>query len=767
MRFNLSSRFFSFVMIAGLLAFSSCGQLDPKKDGNKTLLPGRDIGCYDKLGERVSRYFSGQIEAAEWEDTFDCVNDQVTFFKKYVRGNVSGGYNQGDIAALVRKFLIVRRPVSDQFITSIFDIKASLFGGSDKVITTAQIDEFLRLSEVLRKESLALLPALQARKHAPSSETLLQLSDGVGVFGTQIGIFFRSLHGTQSVSKDSFLPFARELLLMHGGDPTLVDKYGDFVRNFKVVIAGGNPEVIEASAWPSLVREGLSLSGVLLAMRDMDDLSFVSSEDKDVFNIEIVKRAQGVMNRVIAQHGDGIPLELFDPIIDTLPWDDLNPAKRVALKKDLRPIVFKLLKSGVPNWLTPVAIRNAVDFYESGMRSQVHLKRIFHSLPLDSSRKEFESAARKYSYSIADGREQEEINRLIEVSKSYVGLFAEGSDEMEFTNSRRETRTQNHMIRMSWSKLAIQYLFSIYAKGPMIGGGVKSARTEDLAELTTDFIHVLQEWKRAHPQLTPMEMAIKRFREGNLFMPTSNGDAFLDPIEGTYYVAFLLSSSGFSSRIFSAVTENHANWSACPIVGVDELGQDAVEAQCFRDIYFKNPQIFWTNFPGLQIAYAKMTSEEKGALARAMEVASRKGGYSENPIGPFDIDSFAALPHYVEDMLERFDINDNEVLDKREVLDLAYPIFKGTLSRAAKNVKSNLLLKGILTYIIQYGVAPSTTKLMLWCARLPFTDVVANRNALYNVVALLSSPLDITMNKTGTSWPISDGDLFPSVIPQY
>lgn len=761
------SRFFSFSLIVGLLAASSCGQLDPKKDANKTLLPGRDVGCYDKLGERVTRYFSGQIETAEWEDTFDCVNDQLTFFKKYVRGNVSGGYNRADIAALVRQFLIVKRPVSDQFIASIFDIKASIFGGSENVITTAQIDQFLRLSEVLRKETVALLPALQARKHTPSSENLLQLSDGVSIFGTRVGNFLGSMNGTHPVPKESFLPFVRELLIMHGGDGALVDKYGDFVRNFKVVVAGGNADVIEAATWPSIIREGFSLGGVLFAMRDMEKISFASSEDRDFFNLEIVKRTQGIMNRVIAMHGDGIPLELFDPVIDTLPWDELNPAKRAALKKDLRPIVFKLLKSGVPNWLTPAAIRTGVSLYESGIRSQIHLKRIYRSLPPDALSKDFESAARKYLYSVSAGREQEEVNRLIEVSKTYVGLFAEGSAEMEFTNSRRETRTQNHMIRMSWSKLAIQYAFSIYAKGPEVSPGVRSARTEDLVELTSDFIHILREWKLAHPQLTPMEMATKRFREGNLFMPTSNGDAFLDPVETTYYVAFLFSSSAFSGRIFNAITQNHPNWSACPIVGYDELGQEAVEAKCFREIYFSNPQIFWNNFPGLQVAYAKMTFAEKAALARAMEIASRKGGYSENPVGPFDTDSFAALPHYVEDMLERFDVNDNEQLDKREVLDLAYPIFKGTLSRAAKNKKSNVLLKGILTYIIRYGVAPNATQLLLWCARLPFTDVAADRNALYNVVALLSSPIDLSMNKTGSSWPVLDGDLFPSVIPQH
>jgi len=755
---------FKFTLIVALLAVSSCGKMDAKE---KTLLPGRDMGCYDKLGDRVRRYFNGQIEAAEWEDTFVCVNDQVTFFKKYVRGNVPEGYNQGDIAALVRKFLIVNRPVSDQFIASLFDLKVAVFGGKNDVSTMSQIDEVLRLSEALRKETLALLPSLQARKRSPSSTNILKLSDDVGAFGAHLATFFETLKGTQAVHKDSFIPFVRELLIMHGGDSSVVDEYGDFARNLKVVIAGGNPDVIESATWPILIQEGAALGGLLLATRDMDSLPVTQSEEKDLFNIEVSKRAQTILTRVIAQHGSGIPLSAFDPVIDTIPSEALTPPRRAALKKDIRPIIFKVLKGGVKEWLTAASVRKAMDLYRSGMRSQVHLKKIYRGLPENTPRKDFEAAARKYLARMSSSRDRTEVNDLIETSKSFVGLFNNSTAEMQFTNEMRETRTQNHMIRMSWFKLAIRHAFSIYATGPEIATGMKSARTEDLEGLTVDFLHILKEWKLAHPELTPMEMAIKRFREGNLFMPTSNGDSYFDQVEATYYVSFLFSSSALSGRVYDRIRENSREWSACPIIGVDELDQAAFDPSCFRKVYFGNPQTFWKNFPGLLAAYTNMSATEKATLANSMERAARRGGYSEKPIGPYDIDSFAALPHYVEDIMERYDVNDNEMLDKREILELAYPIFKETLSKAADNVKSDLLLKGILTYIIRYGVPPSNTvKLLAWVARLPFTNVTADRNALYRVVAILSSPLSMSKNTTGSSWPVDEGELFPTVTAQ-
>ncbi len=762
MHFKFPKTAFIAAAFVSLGALAACGRLDEKPPVDR-ILPNPDAGCYDKLGDRVSRYFDGNIEVAEWEATFECVKDQITFFKKYVRGADPDGYNRADIAAMVRKFLIVERPVSDQFISSIFDIKASAFGGSATVISPQEVDEFLRMSEVLRKETLALLPVLRARRASRSSESLLQLSDGIGRFGERLARYLRGLKGTHSVAKESYLPFIRELIKIHGGNESILDQYGDFARNLKVVIAAGSADAIEARAWPTIVQEGTAIGGLLLAYRDMEDQSFAQPEERDQFMVELARRMETNLNRIIRLHGVGIPLEVFDPVIDTLPWDGLNPEKRAALKSDLRPIVERALGSGVPNWLTSKAVATVVDIYEAGMRSQIHLKKIYRDLGDHPQKRDFEIAARRYhdSFGTRSSRDRDEVASLIEISKTYVGLFSEDSGEMQFTNAMRETRSRNHMIRMSWFKIAMRRALAVYGTGAETAPGRKSGKVEDLAALTADFHKILKAWKLAHPELTIMEMATKRFREANLFMPISNGDVIMDDVEATYYLAFLFSSSSFSRRIFRQIAHE---WKLCPIVGVDELGQDAFSAECFRRAYFGNTRHFWTSFPGLQAAFEKMNPAERLRLADSMETAARRGGKNESPIGPFDIDSYAALPHYVEDIMERFDVNDDEVLDKREILDRAYPIFRETLAKAA-NQRSNVLLRGILTYIIHHGeVPPSTVKLLAWIAVLPFTNVVADRNDLYNVVALLSSPIDLKRNTSGSSWPAAQVDLFPTTF---
>jgi hypothetical protein len=754
-----------------LLCFFTCATLlscGEKKPAEKNLLPGKNSGCFDQLGDRVKRYFDGSIENAEWQDTFDCVNDQVTFFKKYVRGNSPDGYNQSDIAALVRQFLITSRPLSDAFIASIFDIKASVFGGTAGIITPKELDEFLALSQTLRVETTKLLPALQAKHRSPNGPNLLALSDGLGVFGGNLATYLKTLKGTIAVRKESFLPFVREIIELHGGDPTLVDRYGDFVRNLKVVVTGGTADVIEPSTWPAIIQQGSSFAGLLLAYRDMEDQIFTAPGDKDQFQIDIARRAQIAINRVIALHGAGIPLELFDPVIDTIPWDALSLSKRAAIKHDLRPMVMRAMKGGVPGYLNTAAVGTVIDLFENGTRKQIHLKRIYASLPTSPSKADFEASARKYLINVTTTQDRADVNNLIAISKTFIGLFPEDSGEMVFRQDIREVRTENHMEHMSWFQTAIQHLLSVYATGPVGANSRPIAKVDDLANLTSDFNQILIQWKLSSAALTPMEMAKKRFREANLFMPVSNGDAYMDEVEGTYYLGFLFSASSLSHRMFDGVTHNAPAWSACPITGKDDLGSDAVDAPCFRNIYFNHPEVFWNNFPGLQTTYAAMDPDQKADLAMSMEIASRVGGYSEKPIGPYDVDSFGALPHYVEDVMERFDLNNDELLDKEEILDHAYPIFKKTLQDSdavpAAAKKSDFLLKGILTYLMKYGKPPNgTLDLLGWCARLPFTKIEAQRGAVYKVVAILALPPK--PSKTSSASP-ANVNLFPSVHSQ-
>lgn len=738
------TRHFS-VLVVALTLVTGCGKKDSP---NRTFSQGN--ACLDSIGDRIDRFLLGDIEESEWTATFDCVADQVDFFSKYVRGEDPNGYTNKDIDAMVRKFLITDSKLSSQFVPALFQFKASLIGGDDKIVTKDELKKFLNFNKVLREETRILLPYLANRAKHPSEDNTIRFVDAFQAFGENIGKYFSAAHGDFSVSKDSFIPFAREILRLSHGDQTYVDRYGDVARNLKAMIGGGNSDYIESTTWPKLFQESASLTSILLAFRDAElkKIVFPYAADEYAYRLRVMKKGHEVVKRILNSAGGSIPLTLLDPVIDTVPLDDFSAEQRAAVKKDIRKILFHTLQGGVEGYITPQALKVAMDIYESGMKTQIHLYRIYLNLPPTVVPREFEIAAEKYKATLNAPTsdelaiERKSVDDLITLAKSYNGLFPQGSGEMRFAPDTQNSRSLGHMNRMQWFQRAIRYAFTIYAT-ENTSSSVKEAKSKDLEAMITDFENILRAWKKVRPGITRADVTAKRFREANLFMPVSNGDKLVNEVEATYYIAFLFSSGAMSGRVFDQIVYDMG---LCrPGTGmVDEVGNPAVDAQCFRNAYFGNIDLFWVNFPDLIKHYKHLKTSEQASLRYAMEKAARTKGVSNDPIGPFDMDSFAALPHYLESIIGRFDVNNDQVLDKHEVLDRAYPIFKDTLATLSGRT-SDWVLEGALTYAIKFGKLPKTiaeqAHFLAWCAWRPFWKIEADRAALYQVIAILSDPI--------------------------
>jgi len=280
-----------------------------------------------------------------------------------------------------------------------------------------------------------------------------------------------------------------------------------------------------------------------------------------------------------------------------------------------------------------------------------------------------------------------------------------------------------------------RYLMSVYASGE--DGRVT---VEDIEKITIDFFNVFREWKLSHPDLTTRDMSIKRFREANLFMPSSDGLHYLEESEITYYIATLFSASALSSKVF-----NHMVYETkkCGIIGVDELGEPGVAPKCFRENYYGNVDYHWSGFPDLAELYGEMDEYSKERLQYAMEISARKKGYNDDPLGKYDVNSFSAIPHYVEQIMIRFDVNDDGVLDKWELLNGAYPIFREAL-KDISGKSNDRFLQAVLGYVVKFGKIPKTkmekAHFVTWRATRPMWKIYARRDALYQVIAVLSSP---------------------------
>lgn len=718
-----------------ILFASGCGLFGSKPTPQRVLQAQNGIGCLNTLENKVERYVKGDISPEEWSLVFNCVVEQIGFFKSYVKPSLDGGYSTKDIAALTRTFLITNREVSDRFIEQALEVKASLFGGRTDLITKAELDKFSELSMILKEETTKVLFVLRDKAKNPSPQTFEAFMEAMVSLGDQVASRMQKFAGTHAISKEVYLDFAKEILRLSGGDPNLIDKFHVFSQKLKVAIIGGEELYLEAHLWPKLIREGFAFAGAVIAYKQMDKITWTEPNEQGEFYLKLANKAEFLIGRLVEDQGGSIPLTKIDPIIDTIPWDDLDSKKRDALKTDMRMILFRTLKGKEHGFFDIRSIKSAVSFFEAGIRRMTHIEKIFLGQAETLTPYVFEKISKKYAESLKNSQERKEVLEIIALAKNYVGLFEEQGGVFNYSPEIRGLRTRNHMIHILWANQLGKYLLDVYATGEG-----KRAVISDIEKLCGDFYHVFIEWKLAHPKITIPDMSVKRFREGNLFMPSSDGQSFLEESEITYYIASLYSTSKLSNQIFNRIVHE---WKLCPIVGVDELGQPAMQPECFRKAYFENASSFWAGFPDLVNLFSELDPYSKERLQNAMEISARKSGISDNLLGRYDIDSFSALPHYVEQIMLRFDTNEDQGVDKWELINGAYPIFKTTLADIAG--KSNdRFLQAVLAYVVKFGKIPKTkmekAHFVTWRTTRPFWKIYAMRDAFYQVIAVLSSP---------------------------
>ena len=759
-----ATRFALGLSVLVALALSGCGILGNKKKASDSL-PGTDLGCLDTLSGRVKQYSDGEITEAEWGSTFDCVSDQITKFENRVRGaGPDGSYSAEDIRGFTQDFLVKTHTITPQFATSLFEFKSAIFGGSVEYITVADLDNISGLFKFLKTETTALLPLVRAQAKTPSTAASLALASGMDQVGKDWGVYLQRGIGAHSISKESFLPFAKEVLNLTNGNVALVDKYEELIRNAKVLVFGGDKNLIEAATWPQLVRELCAAYGIYNAYSRVDghsavgeiaDYTFADDAEKDAYLLEVVRRARYLLEDIVVLNKGSIPLSRVNAVIESLPLDVIEMGKRRALEGDLPNVISHVFFSRVPRSIDTVALKTAFDLFETGFTGQIWVKRIYRNLGADTTAAEFVAAARGALASLpaavtlpAGARppvvtDRAAIQGLIDVATTFKGLFQAEGPHILFSFENEGIRTRNHMILMQWFQKAMGHIFKSYATGP---DGL--AQVSDLVDLSSDFGNTLKAFGKFSPDVTYEAVAAKRFREGNLFMPNSNGDLYLDQLEGTYYLAFLYSAGSTTSQVWETITQQRK---LCAPNFIDELGHPAVDAVCFREAFYKNLDVFWAGLPGLRDAYNELPADEKTTFIENMEIAGRKSGYTDLPIGEFDVDSISTIPHYIESLMHTHDLNHDGTIDLDELLDHAFPIFREALKAIPGVPSGDYFLKVALTYVIAHGRIPSNAEFIGWAiaGKVPGLfgkpdkpkwrrEVITDRAALVQVLAVLT-----------------------------
>lgn len=721
---------------------SSCGILGEKKAASRTLAQSGGA-CLDELGPLAEQYLDGSVSEAKWASTWECVDDTIDLFKKFVKGSEADGYVADDVRLLMQKFLFSKTTVSPRFVESVLSVKASIFGGTSRSLSKAQLDDFRALTRFIKTESLVLLPHLRNRRQDPSPKNLRAFADAVGAFGIRFADYLKT-DGNMKLTTEMAEQFIAELAAASSAsDPAKAKQWARFLQEIKVLLVHGAEDGIAGGDWNKMLRFGFRFGGAFLAYTDFKD-------NDPLFQIEMVDRIHEVLKGSLAEWGGVLPYSQFEKIIDSAPralLPRLANDFKIGMKALIhprpethsdgtitknRPALSRLFQAKGDLGIEASSVQMLVNSFHTGMRTHWHLSGIFSGGKEDLTPAEFETRAKAYAGRLPT-RDQSEVIRLITLANRYSGLHPSSTPEILFGDQNRHSI--NNLNRMSWYEIAAGLLLEGYGTGANTYG--KAGTLSDLDTLILDLSPFLFSMGMVHPKKTGV--GAKRFREANLFMPNGDGNDLMDLPETSVYMAFLFSSGSLTSRI---TTTALAGKEPCPIQGWNvNLKIPVYEVHCFRNRFLGNFKDLMVNMPRLQDDYNVMNQAAKDEFYKTLEYASKYTGYNDDPVSEFDMSSFAGLPHFAESVMTKFDKNHDGALDRRETIDYVFPVFKRELSIISK-IKIDFVNKAVLLYLMQYGKEPKIKDLLTWALGFEFLkDFNARRIRIYQVFAALGPPI--------------------------
>lgn len=751
-----------------LLTFTSCGLFGNKDSKNKTATLNQSTGCLDRLGPLFNEYINGEVNPVEWTTSWECVDSTLETFTQYVQGSAKNAYTQEDVKLLIGRFIITRKPITSEFISSIFSLKASLFGGNNSVLTKDEILKFRQFIAFLKIKSLPMIPKIWAFHHEKSRVNLNHFSDDLQIFSNEIAIYLLSILKVDqniSISKSVLIQFITELgKNSMNFDQAEVPTWISLFMEIKSIFLKGNTQELSPLELVSLFKLSGDLGSKFISLD-----SSQKNEDTNA-KLELLSSLKNNFNVAFKVWGGKIPFSIIENIVNLVP-NRFLPSKvdefkdgfiklfhpRFETSNEVTtkiPSAFSLLlKNKSPDqdgYFYQTNINELLNELGSIFKMEKTIDQIYENQKTELSGLAFEQRLRALSNSQKlEFNSQEDNERMIQILKTQKGLFSENSSLMRFNGIQTHSKTS--ALRLLWLEKGAKHLLDAYGYRKDTQGN-SFANLSDLNHLVKDINPLLNSFSLLHPDA--VDVYKKRFREINLFMFNSNGDTEADINEVTEYISVLIAGSAQASLISKAIfDDNDDGTRPCKKIGMDEkLQLPSYDIECFRREFYSSFSPNYIQFPFLLQTLQQSSAESKDNFFKKIEAASRFDGYSPKPITDFDMSSYAGIAHYVEIVMQRFDNAGGKpdgILNRKEVLKQVFPVFENELKNLT-NIKIKFVNQAILLYLMQYGASPfkcsskptksEITSLLKWLVTFgPFKPISANRLRIYEIFGELSS----------------------------
>lgn len=677
-------------------------------------------GCLAGAGETLNKYFEGKIEEKELEGFWVCLEKALQMFTENTKGKNEQEFTSGELSGFLSKYFLKGRVIPEGFLRETMHLKQGMLGGSASSLTKTELRQTLALVKALHKVSVRLRPhmpitvsSLLARKASADQFelTLKDLQEGLA----EVGVALKDYQGAYHFDRlSSLLTETKSFLYPTDAEnKTWLDaglRWSLALRPAKAIFISPPQDEIRQTDWSKIYYlapryYGLYLRAQFYALAEGKYSSGDGLVRLEGFFDDTLKLLELVLNH----RPDGTVSEAeLDDFLKALHQSGMLPCRLETAQALLRALFGRVLGEGHQKYSLSVAtlarLRENLAFGTEGLRGlEAFYQQRLGADALTKSLPRQEVAAMNVDTLLATTVHKNALSKealkAVAAAATDVRTSFPNASLTVFVPAGEEATT------VSFAHLAKTHLFGtlnrllLKAYGDAGASSLTEAQVTQVVDDIFPFLvdlHVVNESTRA--SVAP------RLFEASLFLYASDGDKGLTLSEATEFQSLLLSTILRAKKMHADIA------ASCSGAKVNEAGQQAIPAECYRTKFLEKQKSYWAYIPGLSDYLDRLPRRNQEELFKRLEKFLRKGKEGQ-PFLPNDSQAFVLMPYYVELLFSRFDKDRNGFLTNAEA-DAAYSVFRPFLAVKAteKGLTSDDDHRALYSFLLAYQELPQNMK---------------------------------------------------------
>lgn len=685
---------FKFMLIAAALGLAGCDRFLSRQSAptqEQIVFQGSTLGCLKSVPRELGLFLKDELSAESVSENFSCLRSTLVHFNKFTRGTGNTDhYTSEEIRGFLNEALPKDRKVSAEFMTEIMKLKAVLLGGSEKIMTKAEINSAHKLLSSLESEFLSLrgkmkILLFQAGKQKVSSDDLkaaqaqIELSVKNILEVTKLEPTFYGFEDIQELVRQlniylddnsmlgqllRWLPLTAKFKLMFLGDKTLAYSQKDWQQVLGWTVRGygttlefvywiKNLDLNQPTEMEKLIDFGDSVFDLVEASPEMKEKGQLSLSAFDHVLKEIME--QGLLKTNIS-----LPVvqEALRMALTTM-VEGPHPGRRSAF--EVEHLTRRHLATLRFEWNAWAMTQRHLDEVFNDPKAQIRYPQLTRALNDHTGRSLLEKRP-----NMKPGESAE----LMQTWREWVSLM-KSPYPMLWSDRERLILVRD----TSWSRLGFPGMTKVtllrtftrmilrgYGQGTVKNLWSMTLRPQDFVLFQDDFRTIGQDLQ-ALDKRSP-NPAERTFKEAAFFTFSGNGDGLMTANELFEELNILAGAGG----MISTDIYNRAVLAGCAIEDLDVFGKHYLESECFRRVFKSQFLDLFASAPGVMATQMNLTGHirEQDFYSSLWELGGTP--YSRPGLTEYgDIRIYATILYYVEILRMLYDTNGDMKLTQTEI----------------------------------------------------------------------------------------------------